>query len=120
MENNNPCEYPDDLTLKFASAGYQIRQATLGHTESIACPYCRATVILGVQTLCCDPMGKATETVLNYIETEIPRNYDDPTHKKKTSLRGTRRESNRLVPITSRTTFNWAPRIQQLVERSRS
>lgn len=93
-------EFPDDRMRKFASAGYQIRQATLGHTESIACPYCQSTVLLGVQTLCCDQMGKATETFLSHIEIEYPRSNGQPKHKRKAS-------ANRLVPITSGTAFRW-------------
>jgi hypothetical protein len=99
----------DDPTRKFASAGYQIRQAALGHTESIACPYCLSTVILGVQTLCCDQMGKATETVLRHIEIENPGNYDDRKDKRKAS-------ANRLVPIPSGAALPWGLRIQLLME----
>ena len=115
MEKYNPCEFPVDPTGKFASAGYQIRQATLGRTESIACPYCLSTVILGVQTLCCDPMGKATETVLRHIETEGPRNNGA---RQRGAANRPYDSRNRLVPITSGNTFRWGVRLRQLPEGS--
>jgi hypothetical protein len=100
IRRREPSEFPDEPLRKFASAGFQIRQATLGHTESIACPYCLSTVILGEQTLCCDQMGKATETFLSHIEIENPRQDVGRKYKRKPA-------ANRLVPITAGTALRW-------------
>lgn len=46
----------------------QIRQATLGNVDSVACPYCGSTVVWGIQELCCGPMSDATTIFLSGME----------------------------------------------------
>jgi len=57
-----------DTTQKFAWIEYQIRQVTLGNLNAIACPYCGSSVVMGVEKLCCEPMGDATLTLLRSME----------------------------------------------------
>jgi hypothetical protein len=40
----------------------------LGRAESIGCPYCLSSVMIGVDRLCCASMGEAVATVLQRIE----------------------------------------------------
>ena len=61
---------PMSAEQKFAWVEYQINQAMLGNIESIACPYCGSNVMLGVEKLCCEPMGVATATLLSRLEEE--------------------------------------------------
>jgi hypothetical protein len=63
-------ELPMDPAQKFARVECQIRQAVLGSLEFIVCPYCASNVKLGVQKLCCKPMGEAAASVLRCMETE--------------------------------------------------
>jgi hypothetical protein len=70
-------KFPLDSGEKLARVECQIRQAMLGNLLSIACPYCLSNVVLGAQTLCCGPMGDATDTVLHRLEKEVLRETDD-------------------------------------------
>jgi hypothetical protein len=54
----------------FARVDYQIRQASLGRLASLVCPYCSSNVMLGVEKLCCVPMGEAVDAVLRRMEPE--------------------------------------------------
>jgi hypothetical protein len=97
IAKNGLYEFPDNSTIKFAWVGHQIRRVTLGHSDSVACPYCQSTVILGVQRLCCDPMGEATETVLRHIETESQRFYGDSKENRKASAGRTQARAQSIV-----------------------
>jgi hypothetical protein len=67
-------EKPDELSLgndqKFAWVESQIRRVALGKAESIGCPYCLSSIIVGVDRLCCPSMGEATASVLRRMEAE--------------------------------------------------
>jgi hypothetical protein len=53
---------------KTAWVEHQIHQVTLGNIDSVACPYCGSNVMIGVEGLCCRPMGDAATTLLERIE----------------------------------------------------
>jgi len=53
---------------KAAWLEWQLRQATSGNRDTIACPYCGLTVVLGVERLCCGPMNDVTAKLLESME----------------------------------------------------
>lgn len=57
-----------DCDGKFAWVQTQICRVALGYIDSIACPYCGSDVTLGVEKLCCEPLGEATAAVLYRME----------------------------------------------------
>jgi len=63
----------NEIALTFAKktawVERQIRQATLGNLDSIACPFCGSTVVWGVERLCCKTMDDVTAIFLNGMET---------------------------------------------------
>lgn len=65
---NGATSPPCDADGRFAWVQHQIRQATLGLIESLACPYCGSNVILGAEKLCCEPISQATAIVLYDVE----------------------------------------------------
>jgi hypothetical protein len=69
-------ELPLDPAGKFAWIESQIRRVTLGQAGSIGCPYCMSSVTVGVDSLCCVPMGEAVATVLQSMEADDVRKTD--------------------------------------------
>lgn len=73
-----------DSDGRFAWVEYQICQVTLGYLDSISCPYCGSSVRMGVEKMCCDPIGEATATVLRRMEaltgdaSQVPIGRDQP------------------------------------------
>lgn len=59
-----------DPEQKFAWAESQIRRVALGKAESIGCPYCLSSIVIGVDRLCCPSMGEATASVLQSMEAD--------------------------------------------------
>src|SRR5450631_2032950 len=69
MTENTNDEMPPTSAQKAAWVEYQIRQATLGNLDSIACPFCGSNVVLGVERLCCKPMFDVAAILLDRMET---------------------------------------------------
>jgi hypothetical protein len=47
---------------------WQLHQAALGNRDTIACPYCGLTVVLGVEGLCCGAMNDIASELLERME----------------------------------------------------
>lgn len=67
---NRESEFRQGAMQKSDSAERQIRQAMLGMTDSIVCPYCSSNVMLGAEKLCCEPMGEVVANLLHRTEIE--------------------------------------------------
>jgi hypothetical protein len=65
-----------DPAQKFVWVESQIRRVTLGQEQTIGCPYCMSSVMVGVDRLCCVPMGEAVATVLQSMEADYVRETD--------------------------------------------
>jgi GTP-dependent phosphoenolpyruvate carboxykinase len=50
------------------SVEYQLRQVMLGKVNSVVCPYCGGTVVMGVDKLCCKWMAEVADEVLRDTE----------------------------------------------------
>jgi hypothetical protein len=72
----NRDELAPDSARKFAFVERQIRRVTLGRTESIGCPYCFSSIVVGVDRLCCTSMGETVATILQSTEADCVHGTD--------------------------------------------
>jgi hypothetical protein len=63
---------------KTAWAEHQIHHATLGNIDSIVCPYCGSSVVIGVEGFCCKPMGDVATALLERTEAGEPEEKHAP------------------------------------------
>jgi hypothetical protein len=76
---SEPVKFPVDPAQRVAWLRHQIRQVTTGNVGSIVCPFCGSKVTLGLEKLCCEPMGETVATVLNRTEREKSSETDATT-----------------------------------------
>ena len=61
-----PTVSPKNMAEQHDSVEYQLRQVMLGKVDSVACPYCGNTIIMGVDKLCCERMAEVADELLRH------------------------------------------------------
>jgi hypothetical protein len=66
--HREPIVTPKNQAEERDSVEYQLRQVMLGKVDSVVCPYCGNTVVMGLDKLCCKRMAEVADEVLRDTE----------------------------------------------------
>ena len=66
--HREPTVTPKNRAQERDSVEYQLRRVMLGEVDSVVCPYCGSTVVMGLDKLCCKPMAEVADEVLRDTE----------------------------------------------------